>query len=159
MLEAANRVVAYQAVTHGGRNIGPRLRLPSGGDVFRIGAMKSVLGLLVVFYVYVAGPALCLAGADVHACACEEATCPECQTSPCRTAHECHDDPCPDVSRPPEREDLGEHKPSVQCPDSVATTIDSSPGLYAPVSFCCSSSPPALDWHEVFTLEGLPLLI
>lgn len=121
--------------------------------------MRSVLGLVVVFYVYIAGPALCLAGVDLHACGCSEASCPEHSTQPCRTTHECHDDPCPDLSRPPEQDDSGIDKPAAHTHDGVATLSETCLAVPSLTAVPAVSAPPAAAWRELFASQGLPLLI
>ena len=121
--------------------------------------MRSILALVLVFGVYVVGPAVCLAGTDAHACACDEATCPNCQSDPSHSTHGCHDDPCPDVSLRLEQDDPSVHQPSAQCLEQLAALLDNSPALPALSFTCCGSSPLPVQWREVFAAEGLPLLI
>ncbi len=83
--------------------------------------MRSLAALCIAFWVLVAMPTLCLAGAFAHCCGCDEATCPECQTQDCQKTHGCHDDPCPrDVTRL-DQDDAGTVRLIL---DQATTTID-----------------------------------
>lgn len=126
--------------------------------------MREVYALILVLWVFIGGPALCLASVKDDGCACEESTCPDCESHPCRGSHDCHSDPCPAAVTRPEREHIAVHPVHLdRTPAQSPAAMPISPHVTAisreadgPMVADGSAIPPRA---ERSALLGSPLLI
>lgn len=126
--------------------------------------MRESLSILVLTWVFLIAPGICLGAFGAHGCGCDEATCEDCTSASHGSSHDCHEtDPCPkDVCRT-ESEDETELTtaapaypagPACDAGSAVPTDLrdypDGKPAHHSPAPICCA---------DLRVLEGMPLLI
>jgi hypothetical protein len=90
--------------------------------------MRKLAATILVLWVFLVGPTLCVAGVEIHACGCEEGRCSPCNSAPCEGSHGCHDDPCPaDVCRPEQDELVLSERTIEGCRQTDSIVLDCLP--------------------------------